>query len=157
MREKEVRRLIQLVEESNIDELEISRWGRKVRITKRLPAPAAQPGNSKNVTDIAANPGSLVESSLVTIPPEEKLADGLVETKSPMVGTFYRAPAPDAKAYAEVGERVSVGQVICVIEAMKLMNEIESEVSGTIEKVLVENAQPVEFGQPLFWVRPEKS
>lgn len=157
MREEEVRRLIKLVEESNIDELEISRWGRKVRITKRLPAPAAQSGNSDSVTNIAANPGSLVENSLVTTPPEQKLADGLVETKSPMVGTFYRAPAPDAKAYAEVGERVSVGQVVCVIEAMKLMNEIESEVSGTIEKVLVENAQPVEFGQPLFWVRPEKS
>jgi acetyl-CoA carboxylase biotin carboxyl carrier protein len=157
MREEEVRRLIKLVEESNIDELEISRWGRKVRITKRLPASAAQSGNSKNVTAIAANPGSLVENSPVTMPPEEQLADGLVETKSPMVGTFYRAPAPDAKPYAQVGERVSVGQVICIIEAMKLMNEIESEVSGTIEKVLVENAQPVEFGQPLFWVRPEKS
>jgi len=157
MKEKEIRRLIKLVEESGVDELEISRWGRKIRITKRLPVPASQPGNSNSVTNLAANPSLAVKSSPVAESLEKEIAEGLVEIKSPMVGTFYRAPAPDAKPYVEVGDRLSVGQVVCVIEAMKLMNEIEAELSGTIEKILLENAQPVEFGEALFWIRPEKS
>jgi acetyl-CoA carboxylase biotin carboxyl carrier protein len=157
MKEKEVRRLIKLVEESSVDELEISRWGRKIRITKRLPVAAAQPLNSNSITNLTANPNPAVSSSPVAEPLEKEIAEGLVGIKSPMVGTFYRAPAPDAKPYVEVGDRVSVGQVVCVIEAMKLMNEIEAETSGTMEKILVENAQPVEFGQVLFWTRPEKS
>jgi len=82
------------------------------------------------------------------------LPSNLVEIKSPMVGTFYAAPEPGAEPYAKVGSRVSPGQVVCIIEAMKIMNEIESEVSGLIREVLVENAQPVEFGQPLFRVDP---
>ena len=86
------------------------------------------------------------------VPPA--LPSNLVEIKSPMVGTFYAAPEPGAEAYAKVGSRVSPGQVVCIIEAMKIMNEIESEVSGLIREVLVENAQPVEFGQPLFRVDP---
>jgi len=157
MKEKEIRRLIKLVEESGVDELEISRWGRKIRITKRLPVPASQPANSNSVTNLSANPSPAISGSPVAEPLEKQIAEGLVEIKSPMVGTFYRAPAPDAKPYVEVGDRVSVGQVVCVIEAMKLMNEIEAEISGTMEKILVENAQPVEFGQVLFWTRPEKS
>lgn len=157
MKEKEIRRLIKLVEESGVDELEISRWGRKIRITKRLPVPASQPVNSNSVTNLSANPSPAISGSSVAEPLEQQIAEGLVEIKSPMVGTFYRAPAPDAKPYVEVGDRVSVGQVVCVIEAMKLMNEIEAEISGTMEKILVENAQPVEFGQVLFWTRPEKS
>jgi acetyl-CoA carboxylase biotin carboxyl carrier protein len=81
-------------------------------------------------------------------------ADNLVEIKSPMVGSFYRAPSPGAKPYVETGDKVEPGQVVCIIEAMKLMNEIESDVSGTIVKTLVEDAQPVEFGQTLFLVAP---
>jgi acetyl-CoA carboxylase biotin carboxyl carrier protein len=81
-------------------------------------------------------------------------ASALLEIKSPMVGTFYKSPEPGAEAYVKVGSRVSAGQVVCIIEAMKIMNEIESEVSGVVKEVLVENAQPVEFGQPLFRVDP---
>jgi acetyl-CoA carboxylase biotin carboxyl carrier protein len=80
--------------------------------------------------------------------------EGLIEVKSPMVGTFYAAPAPDADPYVGVGQRVGVGTVLCIIEAMKLMNELESEVSGTVAKILVDNAQPVEYGQVLFLIDP---
>lgn len=78
----------------------------------------------------------------------------MLEIKSPMVGTFYRAPAPDAKPFVEVGDRISRGQVLCVIEAMKLMNEIESEFAGRVVEILVQNAQPIQFGQPLFLIEP---
>jgi acetyl-CoA carboxylase biotin carboxyl carrier protein len=81
--------------------------------------------------------------------------EGLVAIRSPMVGTFYRAPNPAAPSYCEIGSTVGIGTVICIVEAMKLMNEIESEVAGTIERVLVENGKPVEFNQPLFLIRPE--
>ena len=79
----------------------------------------------------------------------------LAVVKSPMVGTFYRAPAPDAPPYVEMGDRVTRGQTVCIIEAMKLMNEIEAEISGVVVKILLENTQPVEFGQELLWIRPE--
>ena len=87
--------------------------------------------------------------------PEDAVPDNVVEVHSPMVGTFYRAPSPDADPYVEVGQSVSVGQTLCIVEAMKLMNEIEAEISGKIVKILVENAQPVEYNQPLFLI--EKS
>lgn len=87
---------------------------------------------------------------------EEKEQEELVEIVSPMVGTFYRRPSPDKPPYVEVGDYVKPGDIVCIIEAMKLFNEIESEVEGTIEKILVEDATPVEFGQPLFLVRPAK-
>jgi len=80
--------------------------------------------------------------------------DHLIPIKSPMVGTFYRAPAPDAKSYVELNQQIAAGQVVCIIEAMKLMNEIESEVAGRVAKILVENAKPVEFGQTLFLIEP---
>jgi acetyl-CoA carboxylase biotin carboxyl carrier protein len=85
---------------------------------------------------------------------EDEVSGNLVEVTSPMVGTFYRAPSPDAPPYVEVGSRVAEGNVLCIIEAMKLMNELESEVAGTIAKILVENAEPVEYGQVLFLVDP---
>jgi acetyl-CoA carboxylase biotin carboxyl carrier protein len=81
--------------------------------------------------------------------------EGLVAIRSPMVGTFYRAPNPTAPSYCDVGAKVGIGTVVCIVEAMKLMNEIESEVAGTIDKILVENGKPVEFNQPLFLLRPE--
>src|SRR5437867_1958057 len=103
-----------------------------------------------------AGPAAPVASPSATLGPPvpSALPSNLVEIKSPMVGTFYAAPEPGAEPYAKVGSRVSPGQVVCIIEAMKIMNEIESEVSGLIREVLVENAQPVEFGQPLFRVDP---
>jgi acetyl-CoA carboxylase biotin carboxyl carrier protein len=158
--EKVVKRLIKLVEESEIDQLEVSRWGRKVKITRRLSKDNGhflEGANIQAVTPVSAvsppspavsQPAPAVDSK----PPDAE--KNYVEIKSPMVGTFYAAPAPDASPYVKAGERISVGQVICIVEAMKLMNEIESEIAGTVAKTLVENAQPVEFGQVLFLIDP---
>jgi acetyl-CoA carboxylase biotin carboxyl carrier protein len=155
MRPSRIRMLIKLVEESNIDELEVSSWGRKVCIRKKT-----------NLNgDHSGNPGSSVEQLLrqekssqieVTSEIAEKPISRieLIEIKSPMVGTFFKAPAPDTKPYVEIGQTVKRGQVVCIIEAMKLMNEIESDTSGRIVEVLVENARPVQFGQALFLVEP---
>jgi acetyl-CoA carboxylase biotin carboxyl carrier protein len=144
-----LKKLVEIVENSEIEELEVRKWWTKVRITKSRPKSAA------------GNPTVTVETRAAATAAEEKVDiqpelrdENLVEVTSPMVGTFYRAPSPGAKAYVDVGERVQQGQVVCIIEAMKLMNEIESEVSGTIVKILAENAQPVEFGQTLFLVSP---
>ncbi len=159
MDENTIRKLIRLVEESDIDQLEVSRWGRKIKITRRL---TGNNGNSAAPAYIqptpAYHPPSQTAPSVSAAPAvESKPSDAdkkYVEIKSPMVGTFYAAPAPDAPPYVKAGDRVSVGQVVCIVEAMKLMNEIESEVSGTIARVLVENAKPVEFGQVLFLIDP---
>ncbi len=150
MNENELKKLIKLVEESNIDELEVSRWGRKVRITK----------NKAVGNPVAARPEppavhEITRSETEKTPEkEEEASSDLVKITSPMVGTFYRSPAPDAKSYVEENQFITVGQVLCIIEAMKLMNEIEAEISGKIVKIAVENAQPVEYGQTLFLVDP---
>jgi acetyl-CoA carboxylase biotin carboxyl carrier protein len=154
MKEKTIKKLIRLVEESDIDILEVSSWGRKVRITRRLEN--ASSGNGENPADSAA---PIVKASSVPIPatPAPEPVDDeekYVAVKSPMVGTFYAAPAPDAKAYVEQNQRIEKGQVVCIVEAMKLMNEIESEVAGRVAKMCVNNAQPVEFGQTLFLIDP---
>ncbi len=144
-----LKKLVEIVESSEIEELEVRKWWTKVRITKsRAKIQSANPGTAVEarveskaaVEESEAEPGTADENS--------------VEIKSPMVGTFYRSPSPGAKPYVEVGERVQTGQVVCIIEAMKLMNEIESDVSGSIVKILAENGQPVEFGQTLFLVSP---
>jgi acetyl-CoA carboxylase biotin carboxyl carrier protein len=141
--------LIEIVESSDIEEIELSRWWTKVRITKSR----ARTGNADSPPVVEAQVGGKPVEAKVpeTAAPVD---ENLLEIKSPMVGTFYRAPSPGAKPYVQAGERVEPGQVVCIIEAMKLMNEIESDVSGTIVKMLVENAQPVEFGQTLFLVSP---
>jgi acetyl-CoA carboxylase biotin carboxyl carrier protein len=160
MRIEEVRRLIRLVEESEIGELEVWKWWGRIRIRKEVaangsvvhvasggfaPAPsAAPPGPTETASPARAEPAPA--------PVEDK---GLVPVKSPMVGTFYRAPAPDADPYVQVGDTVEPGQTICIIEAMKLMNEIQAEVRGKVVKILVENAHPVEFGQELFHLRTD--
>ncbi|MBD3170008.1 MAG: acetyl-CoA carboxylase biotin carboxyl carrier protein [candidate division Zixibacteria bacterium] len=153
MRESEIKKLIELVEESDIDELEISRWWRKIRITKRR----ASGGNSHNPAPSVVH--EIPTPKPAVAPPKEKKEEdetnkNFLEIKSPMVGTFYRSPAPDAKPYVETNQFVTNGQVLCIIEAMKLMNEIEAEVSGKLVKICVENAQPVEYGQVLFLVDP---
>jgi len=155
-----IKRLVKLVETSDIEELEIQEEGFQVRITR-----------SKGVTQnpfVAAAPHMPSSSPVIVPPPQEPpvhdakvessaeaKSENVVEICSPMVGTFYRAPAPDAAPYAEVGDVIQPGKVLCIVEAMKLMNEIEAEVSGKIVKILVENAQPVEYNHPLFLV--EKS
>jgi oxaloacetate decarboxylase alpha subunit len=129
------------VQRTGIGELEVTAGGRTVRISAHA----------------GAAPASAV-SAAVTAAPTPAVApvgtEHLVAIVSPMVGTFYRAPAPDADPYAEVGDVVEVGQTVCIIEAMKLMNEIESEVKGRVVRILVENAQPVEYGQKLFLIEP---
>ena len=154
MRESKIRKLIKLVEQSNIDELEVTSWGRKVKITKRLvhqnnPASTVAPEKGTNIQVMEKTPEIIVEKI------EEKgIPSHWVPIKSPMVGTFYRAPAPEAKPYVELNQMISVGQVVCIIEAMKLMNEIKSDHKGKIVEILAENGDPVEFGQVLFLLEP---
>ena len=157
MRVSKIRKLIKLVEESDIGELEIGGWGQKVRITKKAKQ-ENNPSTDQSATTITVEPKSEPATKTQTAPPEPpkivEETDHLVSIKSPMVGTFYRAPAPDAKSYVELNQQIAVGQVVCIIEAMKLMNEIESEVAGRVAKILIENAKPVEFGQTLFLIEP---
>ena len=156
MRSSKIRALIKLVEESNIDELEVLSWGQKVSIRKRIPHNGNSNGNPVTQPSPPRIQDHLSRIEITTEAPEKpEIKTNLVEIKSPMVGTFYKAPAPDAKPYVEIGQVVKGKQVVCIIEAMKLMNEIESEISGRIVEVLVENARPVEFGQPLFLVDPD--
>lgn len=141
---KELKKLIEFLKGTDVTDLQIEKEGSKVRIrrekfmtTIEFPRAAAAPEAAEQ--------------------PDEGLKDDtqrLVTVTSPLVGTFYRTPSPDAESFVELGDRVSKGQVICIVEAMKLMNEIECEVDGIIVKVLVENAQPVEYGEPLFLVEP---
>jgi acetyl-CoA carboxylase biotin carboxyl carrier protein len=156
MKEKSIKNLIRLVEESDIDVLEVSRWGTKVRITRRLDGPSSGNGSSPVAQYPAAPREMPVPVSLQEEPAGEHKTDEdkYVPVKSPMVGTFYVAPAPDAEPYTDVGRHVDKGQVVCIVEAMKLMNEIESEVAGRVVRLCIENAQPVEFGQALFLIDP---
>ncbi|MEK7366511.1 MAG: acetyl-CoA carboxylase biotin carboxyl carrier protein [candidate division NC10 bacterium] len=149
---KELRALLKLVEASDVEELEIERQGQRVRIRRRggnaIPVVAAPAPVSPPV------PPALQAAAAAAPAPPPARAENLVTIESPMVGTFYRAPAPGAESYVKEGQVVEKGSVLCIIEAMKLMNEIEAEVKGRVVSVLVENAQPVEYGQPLFLVEP---
>jgi acetyl-CoA carboxylase biotin carboxyl carrier protein len=145
---RKLKKLIDLVQESGIAELEITEGEERVRIASGgavslTPLAAAAPAAA--AAPVAAAPAPATATAPVPAP----AAEGHV-VKAPMVGTFYRAPAPDAKPFVEVGDTVKEGQAICVIEAMKLMNEIEADASGVIKAILVENGQPVEYGQALF-------
>ena len=158
--------LIRAIDESSIDSVEIERGGTRVRVSKTpaqgvVPAPVAVPMAAPAPvppTVPAPAPPAPVESP----PPAAEAAEGgdggadsnLVEIRSPMVGTFYRSPAPDADAYVDVGSKVGPGDTLCIIEAMKLMNELEGEVAGVIREICVENAEPVEYGQVLFRLEP---
>ena len=147
---RKLKTLIDLVSESNISELEITEADGKVRIVKSeggaampagvqmmaVPAPVAMAPVAASAAPVAAAPAPAAETGHIVT--------------SPMVGTFYRASSPNAKAFAEVGGSIKEGEPICIIEAMKIMNEIDSDKTGTITKILCENGQPVEFGQPLF-------
>ncbi|MBA3583501.1 MAG: acetyl-CoA carboxylase biotin carboxyl carrier protein [Gemmatimonadetes bacterium] len=151
MNKDELRALIRLVEESQIDELEIRRWGRTIRIAKnsRHPGTATRPETILPSRDaIGAAATAPVESQGSAGAPAPTIANH--EITSPMVGTFYCAPAPEAPPFVEVGDAVRPGQTICILEAMKLMNELECEVSGIVRKIVVENGEPVEYGQVLF-------
>jgi acetyl-CoA carboxylase biotin carboxyl carrier protein len=162
MNEKYIKKLIRLVEESDIESLEVSSWGRRVRITQRLLASSNGGNDSAAIlrpivaTNQIETPKSAPPAAApapAAAPPAEDTGQ-LVAIKSPMVGTFYTAPSPEADPYVSLNEKITVGQVVCIVEAMKLMNEIESEVSGRVVNITVENAQPVEYGQELFLIDP---
>ncbi len=158
MKTSYIRSLIQMVEESEIASLEVSSWGRKLRIVRTGSLSESVPVAPTTVVQAAAPAPAAPLAVVATPAPAPAVADdtsGLVAIKSPMVGTFYSAPAPDADQYVSLNQKVRVGEVVCIVEAMKLMNEIESEVSGRVAKILVENAQPVEFGQEIFLIEPE--
>jgi acetyl-CoA carboxylase biotin carboxyl carrier protein len=143
---RKLKTLIDLVSESNISELEIAEADGKVRIVKTpTGAPATAPATP--VAQLVAAPAAAGEREAAEAPPQ---APAGTVVKSPMVGTFYRSASPGAAAFVEVGSVVKVGEPICIIEAMKIMNEIEADAAGTIREILCENGQAVEFGQPLF-------
>ena len=147
---RKLKTLIELVESSGIAELEIEEGEERVRITRAV---AASPAASTVVLPAASLPVPAQVSAapvLAAAPPVSAAEAEGHQVKSPMVGTFYRAASPGAKPFVEVGDSVQVGDTLCIIEAMKLMNEIESDKSGVVKAILVENGQPVEFGQPLF-------
>ena len=144
---RKLKTLIDLISDSNISELEITEADGKVRIVKT--APQAAPVVAYAPAPVAAAPISAPAVAAPAAAPAAPVETGHV-VKSPMVGTFYRASTPGAKPLADVGESVKQGQSLCIIEAMKIMNEIEADVAGTIVKVLVDNGQAVEYGQPLF-------
>jgi len=142
---RKLKKLIDLVQESGISELEVTEGEEKVRIAKQLTAApvAHQVYAPAPVAHAPAAPAAAPAAAAPAQPAGH-------EVKSPMVGTFYRASSPEAKAFVEVGDTVKEGQTLCIIEAMKLLNEIESDATGVVKAILVENGQPVEFGEPLF-------
>lgn len=145
---RKLKKLIDLVEESGISELELTEGEEKVRISRNLPQAQgtvhyAQPYMQQ------AQPAAPVAAPVAAIPAEAPAIEGHV-VKSPMVGTFYRSPSPESKSFVDIGSSVGVGDTLCIIEAMKLLNEIESDHAGVIKAILVENGQPVEYGEPLF-------
>jgi acetyl-CoA carboxylase biotin carboxyl carrier protein len=148
---KEIKELIGLMNENNLTEFEIEREGLRLKL-KKLPEGGFEQRIEQVPTRYAPSQSPPAEAPK---PKAGEPAKKYVEIKSPMVGTFYEAPSPDSPPYVEVGSDISTGQVLCIIEAMKLMNEIKSEVKGRIVEKLVENAQPVEYGQVLFLVEPK--
>ena len=156
MDEAKLKRLIRLVEESDIEELEIDRPFGRIRITKRraedkAPSPAIREPAVAAPVQAVAVPLPVEPAPTSTVENSKPAALAIV---APMVGTFYAAPAPGAKPYVSVGDIVKVGQVVCIVEAMKLMNEVQSEMTGRIVKACVESGQAVEYGQELFHVLP---
>ena len=149
---RKIKKLIELVEESGISEIEISEGEESVRISRSIPttnySAPIQNIQIPQAAPVVVAPNSVSES----VAEADPIAPAPTGTtiKSPMVGTFYRTPSPESKAFVEVGQTVNVGDVLCIVEAMKMMNQIESEKAGTIKAILVENGQPVEFDQPLF-------
>jgi acetyl-CoA carboxylase biotin carboxyl carrier protein len=151
-----IKSLIEAVDQSSIDSVDIERGGTRVRISKTpamsggavvaAPPPAVAPAAPGPAPTAAPAPAEGAGGSAAQ--------DDLAEVTSPMVGTFYAAPAPDAPPYVRVGQKVAVGDTLCIIEAMKLMNELEAEVAGTVAEIVVQNADPVEYGQVLFRIDP---
>ena len=150
---KDIKAIIDLMKKNSITEFELERQDSKIRLKRGSngstisPVPYEEPVALSTIQPMAVPPAVSAGSAAAA-------ATGEVEIKSPMIGTFYRAPSPESGSYVEIGSEVNPDTVVCIIEAMKVMNEIKAEAKGVITQVLVENAKPVEFGQPLFKVRP---
>lgn len=153
-----LKKIVKVFDDSSADKIEIETEGLKIKMARNInaglsavqnpmlqvqPQPQMQPQQNNDILD-EQSANSKADS-----------ADDLYELKSPIVGTFYRAPSPESDAFVEVGAKVKVGDTLCIVEAMKLMNEIESEVAGTIQEILLNNAEPVEYNQPIFIIKPE--
>jgi len=147
---KEIKELINLMNENSLVELEIEKDGMRIRL-KKTGAGIEGPSGPIVVEKTSLSPIQIKEETSEGL---QKSAVKTVEIKAPMVGTFYRTPSPEAAPYVEAGQIIEPGQVICIIEAMKLMNEIKSEIKGKILEILVDNTEPVEFGQPMFLIEP---
>lgn len=151
-----IKKLVKILETSDVTDIEIEENGTKIKVAKKVRI--AQPVQSFAPVQ-TQTPTVSIQNKEESKPAEKKPSEESSETnlhtvRSPIVGTFYRAPAPDADPYVQVGDVVSVGTVLCIVEAMKLMNEIESDINGKIVKILVENGKPVEYNQPLFLIQP---
>ncbi len=155
---KEIQTLIKFISSSKVDEVSIEKKDFKINIKRNqpvaAPAPIAMPAPQQVVVEAPAPAAPTAAPATPAAPAAEPAATNTVELKSPMIGTFYRKSSPDKPAFVEVGDVIEKGQVICIIEAMKLFNEIEAEVSGKVVKVLVDDSKPVEYDQPLFLVEP---
>ncbi|MCH6573772.1 MAG: acetyl-CoA carboxylase biotin carboxyl carrier protein [Ignavibacteriaceae bacterium] len=152
-----IRKLVKIVDTSGITDLEIEEDGLRIKVAKKIRNNQLNSQPQMVVqTESVEGPSSPAAVTGEKTPAEksEEPTDNFHKINSPIVGTFYRAPAPDADPYVQVGDSVSPGTVLCVVEAMKLMNEIESDVSGKVLKILVENGKPVEYNQPLFFIEP---
>ena len=151
---RKLKKLIDLVQESGIAELEITEGEEKVKIVKgggaATEASSSPAAHAAPHAPHAVEPSRPASSAAPPVEPQPAQEGQLV--KAPMVGTFYRSPSPDAKPFVEIGQTVKKGDTVCIVEAMKLMNEIETDVSGVVKAILVENGQPVEYGQPLFLI-----
>jgi acetyl-CoA carboxylase biotin carboxyl carrier protein len=142
---RKVKKLIELLEDSNVSEIEIHEGEESVRISRHSTVPAMAPMMQQPMMMPQAAPAPVAAAAEAKT---EEVSGHLI--KSPMVGTFYRSPSPEARPFVDEGDSVSAGQTLCIIEAMKILNQIESDVAGKVKKVLVENGEPVEYDQPLF-------
>lgn len=151
---KDIKAIIDLMKKNSITEFELERQDSKIRLKRGLNGgtPAVQYDEPAIASPVPVLPVVGIAPASAVAP--QPAATGEIDIKSPMIGTFYRAPSPEAGNYVDIGTEVGVETVVCIIEAMKVMNEIKSEVKGVVTQVLVENGKPVEFGQPLFKVRP---
>lgn len=153
----QIREVISLMNENNLSEIEIEKEGMRIRIKKTSTASSPEVELSDreqrpSVVSLSPAGTSVSRPGQIEVqkPVQPEKVEGLIVVKSPMVGTFYRVPSPDAPPFVEIGQKIETGQVLCFIEAMKLMNEIKSEAKGVVKEILVENGEPVEFGQELF-------
>ncbi len=150
---RKVKKLIEMLEESQLNEIEIKEGEESVKLVKAISVPVQEQIVTSNIAATAPHPVAMNEVTSVESDTKESTDPETISGKtidSPMVGTFYAAPNPGAKDFVSVGDKISEGDVLCIIEAMKMMNEVKADSSGIIKQVLIENAEPVEFGQPLF-------